>query len=81
MTTLHETPREQWADAMPKLGHELAEGMNRITARTDFIETEERQELYLALQDIFDEGHKELAIDTTEAWNTFADAVDAKSRW
>lgn len=81
VTTLRETPREEWVGAMPALAHDLAEGMNRTNARTGFIETEERQELYLALQAIFDSAQTELATDTTEAWNTFADVVDARSRW
>lgn len=81
VATLREIPREQWADAMPALGHDLAEGMNRITARTGFIETEEREELYLALQATFDDVRRELATDTTEAWTVFAVAVDATSRW
>lgn len=81
VTTLREAPREEWIGVMPALGHDLAEGMNHIDTRTGFIETEERQELYLALQGIFDNAQTELATDTTEAWTTFADAVDAKSRW
>ncbi|WP_199425330.1 hypothetical protein [Actinotalea solisilvae] len=81
LTVLRDVPPDAVSGELARIGHEYGTAFNRLSARTAFIETEEREDLLVALDAVVSEAEAELGRDLTAERVALLDAVDAVRDW
>lgn len=81
LATLGPQPDESTMARLADLGREYALGFNRLDGRTPFIETEEREELFAALDAVVTEREQELSRSLAAERSALLSAVDSARNW
>jgi hypothetical protein len=72
---------EPAASLLTQIGREYAEALNRLDARAPFIETDEREELFAALDLIIADAQAATGKNLAAARQSLIDAADAARNW
>jgi hypothetical protein len=72
---------EPAASRLAQIGREYAEAFNKLDDRTPFIETEEREELFAALDLIIADAQATTRKDLTAARQSLTDGAEAARNW
>ncbi|GAA4624570.1 hypothetical protein GCM10023196_025240 [Actinoallomurus vinaceus] len=81
MTALAESDTDDRASRLFEIGRRYGEGFNALDARTPFIETVEREELFAALDFIMTEAEHTLGRDLPWARESLLSGVDSVRDW
>lgn len=81
MTVLSAGDGQPAASRLAQIGREYAEAFNKLDARARFIETEEREELFAALDLIIADAQATTRKDLTAARQALFDGADAARNW
>jgi hypothetical protein len=82
LAAVHEIPDENLLlPQLEQIGHEYAEAFNALDGRRPFIETEEREELFAALDLIIDHAERATDKDLSHARERLSAGVEAVRNW
>ena len=81
MATLSADDGEPAASRLAQIGREYAEAFNKLDARAPFIETEEREELFAALDLIIADARATTRKDLASARQSLIDGAEAARNW
>jgi hypothetical protein len=81
MAALSGDDGEPAASRLAQIGREYAEAFNRFDGRAPFIETEEREELFAALDQIIADAQATTGTNLTAARQSLIDGVEAARDW
>lgn len=81
ISVLEQTSADSTHARLAELGDQFARAFNKISGRSEFIETEEREELLLAVDAVFDEAQTGFAGDLRGERQAFFEAADKVREW
>lgn len=81
LEAIRDAPARERDSLLFDIGRQYGEAFNKIDGRNPFIETVEREELFVALDVIVDEAEADLGVDLTSGRKILREAVETVRDW